>query len=105
MFFYFDTYRKGIRFEVYEEVTALAGLLRCSDIVALNKGCDYGLIIDPTIRLEINESQPLEVKEEKANIYSKTIPYCSEKYNVSKFEVYSILIGSRGTIPKNVQTF
>jgi predicted RecB family endonuclease len=53
-----DQFRKK-GFEVCEEVTALedgGGSLTRSDIVAINKGRDYSLLIDPTIRLETNEN-------------------------------------------------
>jgi hypothetical protein len=83
-----DQFRKK-GFKVYEEVTALddGRSLRRSHIKDINKWRGYGLIIDPTLRLETNENQFLEVQEEKANIYSKPNPYYSKKYNIPKFEV------------------
>jgi hypothetical protein len=68
------------------------GSLRRSDIVAINKGRDYGLIIDPTIRLEINESQPQDVHEEKQAYIPKPSPIIRKNiiYQNSKFTVSSL---------------
>ena len=81
------------------------GSVRRSDIIVIDRSLKKGYIIDPTVRFEIDEKQPFDVHQEKNQIYQKTIKYYISKYNISKFEVYGILIGSRGTIPKMVQDF
>jgi hypothetical protein len=86
---------------VYEEVTALEDgeSRRRNGIVATIEGENTdSLFTLQSGDVETNKNQPLEVQEEKSNIYTKTIPYYSEKFNISKFEVYVILIGSKGTI-------
>ena len=64
-----------------------------------------GFIIDPTIRMEKNLSQPEEVNEEKKAIYEPCIPNLCEKYNLSCIEVIGLFIGARGTITNFFENF
>ena len=58
-------------YEVYQEVGCLStdGLTRRADIIVIDHQKELDIVLDPTIRFEINEQQPLEVCHEKQNIY------------------------------------
>ncbi|KAJ4437087.1 hypothetical protein ANN_17222 [Periplaneta americana] len=64
-------------YEVYQEVHCLAkdGSSRRVDIIAINRGNDTAIIIDPTVRFETAVEQPIAVHEEKKIIYDPTIQY------------------------------
>ncbi|KAI5721493.1 hypothetical protein M8J77_021497 [Diaphorina citri] len=87
-------------FEVYEEVNGLAedGAVRRIDIIAIDRSKKKGIIVDPTIRFEIDRNQPEAVDKEKKSIYEPTIPYYKEKYGLQDIEVIGLLIGARGSI-------
>ncbi|KAJ4426676.1 hypothetical protein ANN_26474 [Periplaneta americana] len=92
-------------FEVHEEVHCVAsegGGIRRADIVALDKTNSKGIILDPTVRFEMSQTQPSEVNKEKQQIYEPTIPYFREKYQMEgTWEVHGLMIGARGTIPRS----
>ncbi|KAI5748008.1 hypothetical protein M8J77_020903 [Diaphorina citri] len=75
-------------FEVYEEVNGLAedGAVRRIDIIAIDRSKKKGIIVDPTIRFEIDRNQPEAVDKEKKSIYEPTIPYYKEKYGLQDIE-------------------
>ncbi|KAJ4443528.1 hypothetical protein ANN_05200 [Periplaneta americana] len=45
-----------------------------------------GYIIDPTIRIETDSSQPEDVNKEKINIYLPTVEYFKAKYQLEDIE-------------------
>ena len=95
-------------FEVHQEVHCIAeqGSSRRVDIIAIDREKDTAIIIDPTVRFETGENQPLEVNEEKKGIYEATVNYLKEKYHISgNIAVFGLLIGARGTIPKFLVQF
>jgi hypothetical protein len=79
--------------------------IKYPNIIVINRREEWGLIVDPTVRFEVHDKQPQEVHEEKRAINEKTVNYYSESYNISKFQVYGLMIGARGTIPKHTQEF
>uniref|UniRef100_A0A1B6EVT8 Reverse transcriptase zinc-binding domain-containing protein n=1 Tax=Cuerna arida TaxID=1464854 RepID=A0A1B6EVT8_9HEMI len=87
-------------YEVYEEVHGLAknGSTRIIDIICIQNS--IGTILDPTIRFETDQNQPLKTNEEKIIIYEETIQFYKTKYNLKEIEIFGLLIGARGTIPK-----
>ncbi|PSN51983.1 hypothetical protein C0J52_18906 [Blattella germanica] len=62
-------------FTVYEEVhgVSLEGSHRRIDMIAIPASSVEGYIIDPTIRTESYEDQPIDVHEDKCNIYVPTL--------------------------------
>ncbi|KAJ4430863.1 hypothetical protein ANN_19454 [Periplaneta americana] len=62
-------------------------------------------IIDPTVRFETCTSQPQDVHKEKQFIYEPTIPYYQEKYQLQQTEVIGLMVGARGSIPKQFVDF
>lgn len=95
---------KEQKWEVYEEVNCEAILEdgsrqnRRADIVALDRLKNCGMILDPTLRWETNnESQDIDINEEKRSIYVPTIPYFREKYGINNWTVSGLWFGVRGT--------
>ncbi|KAJ4445070.1 hypothetical protein ANN_06869 [Periplaneta americana] len=64
-------------YEVYQEVDCLAkdGSSRRVDIIAIDRGNDTAIIIDPTVHFETAVEEPIVVHEEKKTIYDPTIEY------------------------------
>ncbi|KAJ4436920.1 hypothetical protein ANN_17052 [Periplaneta americana] len=94
--------RRTDKYEVYEEIGCLSadGSTRRADIIIMDKKKNCGLILDPTVRFENSEEQSREVCKEKRAIY---LPCCSDlgsKYNIKTWDVTGIMIGARGTIPR-----
>jgi len=91
---------------VYEEVPCIAegGSTKRIDIIAIDPDRN-ALVIDPTIRFELSNSQTEEVDREKKSHYEPTIPDLKEKFNLESVEVIGIMIGARGTIPKFFEDF
>ncbi|KAJ4448903.1 hypothetical protein ANN_00295 [Periplaneta americana] len=56
--------RKKACYEVYEEVDCVSsdGSTRRAEIIVIDRQKDKGVILDPTIRFEMHEQQPQEVK-------------------------------------------
>jgi hypothetical protein len=102
-----DEFRKNKQLEVFEEVTSVAdcGSIRRCDIIILDRSKNKGMIIDPTIRFEMDNSQPENTNMEKCDIYNQTLNYYKTKYKILNLEVIGLLIGSRGTIPKFLSDF
>lgn len=92
---------RTFKWEVYEEIQCLAtdGSIRRVDIVALDRHHQKALILDPTVRMEQNEQQAIQVDQEKKSIYIPCIPHLSERYNlpVNAWDVKGLLFGARGT--------
>ncbi|KAJ4439340.1 hypothetical protein ANN_07462 [Periplaneta americana] len=90
---------KDAYYNTFEEVHVLSvtGSTRRIDIIAFKESTRSGFIIDPTVRFETNEEQPVEVDREKKNIYNPTIPYYLQKYQLEELEVVGLLVGARGT--------
>ena len=55
--------------------------------------------------METGEEQPLQVHNEKCLIYDPTIPYYLDKYHLTSIKVIGLLIGARGTIPRQLVDF
>lgn len=93
--------------QVAEEVHGIAdeGSCRRIDILAIPNGSSDGFIIDPTVRMECDSNQPINVHNEKCLIYEPTIPYYKSKYNLTSIRIFGLLIGARGTIPKQFVEF
>ena len=89
------------KFQVYEEVHGVSetGSNRRVDIIAIQPDPSSAIIIDPKIRWEINDDQPISVHKEKCCIYEPTIQYYRKKYHLTSIEVVGLMIGARGTIP------
>uniref|UniRef100_A0A8D8W4U5 Reverse transcriptase n=1 Tax=Cacopsylla melanoneura TaxID=428564 RepID=A0A8D8W4U5_9HEMI len=88
-------------YEVYEEVGGLAndGSVRRIDIIAIDRKKKSGIIIDPTIRFEVQQVQPLEIDKDKKDIsYLLSVTHYKEKYSLEEIEVVGLMIGARGTI-------
>ena len=98
---YIATHLRKRHWEVYEEVHCVAedGSIRRADIVALNRQQQKAMILDPTVRFELDGQQAIKVNEEKRTIYSPCIPHFSERYNipVAAWEVKVLLFGAHGT--------
>ncbi|KAJ4434248.1 hypothetical protein ANN_22798 [Periplaneta americana] len=95
--------REHGEYEVYEEVQCLSteGSTRRADIIIIDRDKKKtGLILDPTVRFEINEDQPKQVHEEKRAIYLPCCDDLSHKYNIQDWNVIGLMFGARGTIPK-----
>ena len=60
-----------------------------------------GVILDPTIRIERDSLQALEVDKEKKSIYEPCIPFLSIHYNIptSNWSTFGVLFGARGSLP------
>lgn len=88
--------------EVHEEVHCLSsdGSTRRVDILLIERQTNKGIILDPTIRYEVNLNQPSEVDVEKKQIYEPTYEYFKQHFKISKMEVIGLFIGSRGTLSK-----
>ncbi|KAJ4436385.1 hypothetical protein ANN_19017 [Periplaneta americana] len=56
-----------------------------------SKATKKGYIIDPTIRIETESSQPEDVNKEKINIYLPTVDYFKAKYQLEDIESLSTL--------------
>ena len=97
------------KWEVYEEVHCISedGSNRRADIVAINRKTERGLILDPTVRMEQNVQQAIQVSEEKETIYRPCIPHFSESYNipVHAWEVKGLLFGARGSCYKYTNNY
>ena len=59
------------------------------------------VLLDPTIRFEINEQQPLEVCREKQNIYEPCCDHLGKQYNIRTWKVIGLMFGARRTISRN----
>lgn len=92
---------------VEEEISCLAenGSTRRVDILAYNADTKQGIIVDPTIRFEVECHQSAEVHLEKKSIYEPTVNYFKLKYALIHVEVFGLLIGARGTIPAFFEEF
>ncbi|KAJ4429741.1 hypothetical protein ANN_21945 [Periplaneta americana] len=92
---------------VEEEISCLAenGSTRRVDILAYNADTKQGIIVDPTIRFEVECHQSAEVHLEKKSIYEPTVNYFKLKYGLIHVEVFGLLIGARGTIPAFFEEF
>ncbi|KAJ4450631.1 hypothetical protein ANN_02060 [Periplaneta americana] len=92
---------------VEEEISCLAenGSTRRVDILAYNADTKQGIIVDPTIRFEVECHQSAEVHHEKKSIYEPTVNYFKLKYALIHVEVFGLLIGARGTIPAFSKNF
>jgi len=62
-------------------------------------------MIDPTIRFETCKDQGAKVQQEKDDIYGPCIPHLKLQYNLKDIEIIGVLIGSRGTIFKEFESF
>ncbi|KAJ4426653.1 hypothetical protein ANN_26451 [Periplaneta americana] len=92
---------------IEEEISCLAenGSTRRVDILAYNADTKQGIIVDPTIRFEVECHQSAEVHLEKKSIYEPTVNYFKLKYALIHVEVFGLLIGARGTIPAFFEEF
>ncbi|KAJ4441069.1 hypothetical protein ANN_10919 [Periplaneta americana] len=81
------------------------GSTRRVDILAYNADTEQGIIVDPTIRFEVECHQSAEVHLEKKSIYEPTVNYFKLKYALIHVEVFGLLIGSRGAIPAFFEEF
>lgn len=92
---------------VFQEVTGIAnnGGTRRIDIIAIDRKKDIGFIIDPTVRFEIDEEQPVSVDREKKAIYEPTVDYYKAMYKLKSIEVIGLCIGARGAIPSFILQF
>ncbi|KAJ4446111.1 hypothetical protein ANN_12803 [Periplaneta americana] len=83
------------------------GSSRRVEIIAIDRINDKAIIIDPTVRFETAVEQPVAVHEEKKTIYDPTIQYFRDYYHIQgQIEVFGLLFGARGTIPKfSVESF
>lgn len=90
--------KKG--YTTYEEKECIAenGSTRRIDIIAINENTKTGIVLDPTIRFEINIEQDEEVNVEKRTIYEPCIKDLKRMYDINNIQVYGLLIGARGTI-------
>ncbi|KAJ4445153.1 hypothetical protein ANN_06954 [Periplaneta americana] len=91
-------------YEVHQEVHCLAkdGSSRRVDIIAIDRRNDRAIIIiDPTVRFETAVEQTVAVHEENKTIYDPTIQCFRDYYHIQgQIEVFGLLFGARGTIPK-----
>ncbi|KAJ4448580.1 hypothetical protein ANN_10599 [Periplaneta americana] len=92
---------------VEEEISCIAenGSTRRVDILAYNADTKQGIIVDPTIRFEVECHQSAKVHLEKKSIYEPTVNYFKLKYALIHVEVFGLLIGARGTIPAFLEEF
>ncbi|KAJ4428832.1 hypothetical protein ANN_25825 [Periplaneta americana] len=76
---------------VEEEISCLAenGSMKRVDILAYNADTKQGIIVDPTIRFEVECHQSAEVHLEKKSIYEPTVNYFKLKYALIHVEAYS----------------
>ncbi|KAJ4434705.1 hypothetical protein ANN_23273 [Periplaneta americana] len=70
--------------KVHQEVHCLAkdGSSRRVDIIAIDRGNDTAIIIDPTVRFETAVEQPVAAHEEKKTIYDPTMQYFRDYYHI-----------------------
>lgn len=77
--------------------------------MALDPKSPKAYIIDPTIRYETNDrEQDKAIREEKATIYNKCIPFYKEKYSSlgnRDWTVNGLFFGGRGSYGKSVIDF
>ncbi|KAJ4435441.1 hypothetical protein ANN_18056 [Periplaneta americana] len=92
---------------VEEEISCLAenGSTIRVDILAYNADTKQGIIVDPTIRFEVECHQSAEVHLEKKSIYDPIVNYFKLKNALIHVEVFGLLIGARGTIPDFFEEF
>ncbi|KAJ4426743.1 hypothetical protein ANN_26542 [Periplaneta americana] len=92
---------------VEEEISFLAEnwSTRRVDILAYNADTKQGIIVDPTIRFEVECHQSAEVHLEKKSIYEPTVNYFKLKYALIHVKLFGLLIGARGTIPAFFEEF
>ncbi|KAJ4435155.1 hypothetical protein ANN_23731 [Periplaneta americana] len=92
---------------VEEEISCLVenGSTRRVDILVYKADTKQGIIVDPTIRFEVECHQLAEVHLEKKTIYEPTVNYFKLKYTLIHVEVFGLLIGARGTIPAFFEEF
>jgi hypothetical protein len=90
-----------VGWKVLQEVECTGNGSRRVDIIAYNQVTKKGIILDPTVRMEQNDTnQPESVNREKKAIYDPCIPYFKEKLGLEDIEVIGLYIGARGTISK-----
>ena len=89
------------RFHDYEGVHGVSetGSHRRDDIIAVQTDSSSAIIIDPMIRWEINNDQPISVHKEKCSIHEPTIQYYPTKYHLTSIEVVGLMIGARVLCP------
>ncbi|KAJ4430108.1 hypothetical protein ANN_22318 [Periplaneta americana] len=92
---------------VEEEISCITqnGSTRRVYILAYNADTKQGIIVDPTVRFEVECHQSAEVHLEKKSIYEPTVNYFKLKYALIHVEVFGLLIGARGTIPAFFEEF
>jgi hypothetical protein len=87
--------------KVLQEVECTGNGSRRVDIIAYNQATKKGFILDPTVRMEQNDTNQSEaVNLAKKEIYDPCIPYFCEKLGLDDIEVIGLYIGARGTISK-----
>ena len=88
-------------FEVYREVHCIDanGSNRRADIIAIDRNKNFGIILDPTIRFERDESQAMNVDIEKRDIYTPCLNFLGRHYQINNWVVQGLLFGARGSIP------
>jgi hypothetical protein len=93
--------------KVHQEVHCImsSGSTGRIDIIAINEKKKLGYIIDPTVRMENVSSQPEDVHKEKVKIYTPSIDFFKEKYNLKSIEIIGLFVGSRGTISNFLENF
>jgi hypothetical protein len=93
--------------KVYQEVHCImsSGSTGRIDIIAINEKERIGFILDPTVRMETTSDQPELVHKEKVDIYTPSIDFFKEKYQLKHIEIIGLLIGSRGTISNFLENF
>jgi len=91
------------KYKVEEEMTCIAqgGSIRRLDILIIDKRTQKAWMIDPTIRFETCKDQGAKVQQEK----DACIPHLKLQYNLKDIEIIGVLIGSRGTIFKEFESF
>ena len=104
---YYSLVNSTIGYNVHEEVHCVGegDSNRRADIIAILPNAKNGFIIDPTVRIEVDEQQPEAVNVEKQGIYNPCIPYLKDKYDLEEMEVIGLLVGARGTIPQFFKDF
>jgi len=89
-------------YEVDEEVCVLD---RRVDIISINRPKRKAFIVDPTVRFETNDCQPVDVDRQQKEIYKPVCDELMKKYNIKfKIEVIGLLVGARGVIFKDFHT-
>jgi hypothetical protein len=86
-------------YEVHEEVPTLTSE-QANWYHSYWQTKEKAYVIDPTVRIEFNTSQPQAVHAEKQSIYNPCCEDLQPKYNLNfPIEVIALMVGSRGTIP------